>query len=134
MVPMLGTLAWCWSSVCDRTGPGLPMKFPKKPEWERPCQGVPNPMLKPQRTHTTSTTENATKVSIMLLIDQRFCITPPYSTARPGTLIRPTSVAAVICQEVSPGFNQEGASTGMHLLRVERSPAADHGGGGPSKP
>src|SRR5205085_1419534 len=88
------------------------MKLPKKPEFESPCQGVPNPMLKPHNTQTTSTTENATNVSIMLLIDQRFCITPPYSTARPGTLIKPTSVAAVICQEVSPGFSQLGASTG----------------------
>src|SRR5436305_10246990 len=55
----------------------------------------------------------------MLLIDQRFCITPPYSTARPGTLIRPTSVAAVICQEVSPAFSQLGASTGISLLRSQ---------------
>jgi hypothetical protein len=29
--PMFGMFAWCWSSVCESTGPGFPMKFPKKP-------------------------------------------------------------------------------------------------------
>src|SRR6516165_3613023 len=109
-------LPWCWSSVWDRTGPGFPTKFPKNPEWDSPCQGVPNPILNPQITHTTSTIANVANTSIMLLIDHRFCITPPYRTARPGTLIRPTRVAAVICQEVSPGFSHVGASTGMDLL------------------
>ena len=42
-----------------------------------PCHGVPKPILKAHSTHTTSTTANAANVSIMLLIDQRFCITPP---------------------------------------------------------
>src|ERR1700682_662897 len=44
----------------------------------------------------------------MLLTDQRFCITPPYRTARPGRLIRPTNVAAVICHALSPAFSQLG--------------------------
>src|ERR1700729_3332400 len=66
----------------------------------------------------TSTTENAANVSIMLLIDQRFCITPPYRTTSPGTLMNPTSVAAVICHAVSPGLSHDGASRGMHLLRL----------------
>src|SRR5438270_13378754 len=94
------------------------MKFPKKPValCERPWNGEPKPMLNPHSTHTTSTIENVAKVSIMLLIDQRFCITPPYRTARPGTLMSPTSVAAVSCQEVSPELSQLGASTGMDLL------------------
>src|SRR5579859_2303793 len=100
---------WCCSSVCESTGPGLPMKFPKKPECDRPWNGLPNPILNAHKTHTSSTMENVANTSIMLLIDQRFCITPPYRTARPGTLIRPTSVAAVICHEVSPGFSQLGA-------------------------
>src|SRR5205823_10444477 len=108
--------AWCCNWLCDSTGPGLPMKFPKKPEWDRPCHGVPKPILKPHSTQTIRTMENVAKVNIMLLIDHRFCITPPYSTARPGTLIKPTRVAAVICQEVSPGFSHVGASTGMDLL------------------
>ena len=89
------------------------MKFPKNPVCEIPWNGEPKPILNPHRTHTTSTTEKVAKVSIMLLIDQRFCITPPYRTASPGTLIKPTSVAAVICQAVSPEFSQLGASTGM---------------------
>jgi hypothetical protein len=68
-------------------------------------------MLNAQSTHTTSTTAKAANASIMLLTDHRFCITPPYSTARPGTLISPTSVAAVICHAVSPELSQLGAST-----------------------
>ena len=46
--------------------------------------------------------------SIMLFTDQRFCMTPPYRTTRPGTLIRPTRVAAVICHALSPGFSHVG--------------------------
>src|SRR6266567_6616694 len=90
------------------------MKFPKKPvtDDDRPCHGAPKPILKPHSTHTTRTIEKVTNVSIMLLIDQRFCITPPYRTARPGMLIRPTSVAAVSCQAVSPELSQLGASIG----------------------
>ena len=94
------------------TAPGFPMKFPKNPLCESPWNGEPKPILKAHSTQTTSTTENVANVSIMLLIDQRFCITPPYRTARPGTLINPTSVAAVICQEVSPELSQLGASSG----------------------
>src|SRR5213078_1124327 len=70
--------------------------------------GLPKPILNPHSTQATSTTENATKVSIMLLTDQRFCITPPYSTARPGRLISPTSVAAVSCQALSHGAKKCG--------------------------
>ncbi len=88
------------------------MKLPKKPPCESPCHGVPKPILNAHSTHTTSTTANVANASIMLLTDQRFCITPPYRTASPGTLISPTSVAAVICQEVSPELSQLGASTG----------------------
>ena len=43
---------------------------------------------------------------IIEFTDHLFCMTPPYRTTRPGTLIRPTSVAAVICQALSPGLNQ----------------------------
>ena len=116
-------LLWCCSAVCESTGPGLPMKFPKKPECDSPWNGEPKPILKAHRTQTTSTIENVANVSIMLLIDQRFCITPPYRTARPGTLIRPTSVAAVICQEVSPEFSQVGASSGKWISL----PSGTHG-------
>ena len=78
-----------------------------------PWNGVPKPILKAYSTQTISTTANAANVSIMLLIDQRFCITPPYSTTSPGTLISPTSVAAVICQAVSPGLSHVGY--GSHI-------------------
>ena len=88
------------------------MKLPKNPEWDSPCHGAPKPILNAHSTHTTSTTANAANASIMLLTDQRFCITPPYRTTRPGTLISPTSVAAVICHAVSPELSQLGASTG----------------------
>ena len=83
------------------------MNVEKKPD-AAGRSGVPKPILKAHSTHTTSTTANAANVSIMLLIDQRFCITPPYRTTRPGTLISPTSVAAVICQALSPGLSQVG--------------------------
>src|SRR5437763_6803133 len=95
------------------------MKFPKKPECDSPWKGEPKPILNAHSTQTISTTANAAKLSIMLLIDQRFCITPPYRTTRPGTLIRPTSVAAVICQALSPALSQVGASTGMDLLALD---------------
>src|SRR5438270_6823043 len=100
------------------------MKLPKNPWWWTPWREVPKPILKAHRTHTTSTTENAMNASIMLLIDQRFCITPPYSTASPGTLIKPTSVAAVNCHEVSPEFSHDGASTGNGAPSIELTAAA----------
>ncbi len=53
------------------------MKFPKNPWPLMPCHGVPKPILKAHNTHTTSTTAKAANVSIMLLIDHRFCMTPP---------------------------------------------------------
>src|ERR1700727_328966 len=68
--------------------------------------GLPKPNLNAYRTQMMMTTAKVTNVSIMLLIDQRFCITPPYSTTRPGTLINPTNVAAVNCQAVSPVSSQ----------------------------
>ena len=39
--------------------------------------GLPKPILNAHSTHATSTTPKVMKVSIMLLTDQRFCITPP---------------------------------------------------------
>src|ERR1700722_18737444 len=95
------------------------MKFPKNPveECEKPWNGSPNPILYAYSTQTMRTTEKAVMLSIMLLIDQRFCMTPPYSTTSPGRLINPTSVAAVICHDVSPALSQPGASRGMQLLR-----------------
>src|SRR5471032_687557 len=70
--------------------------------------GLSKPILNAHRHQATSTSENATNVSIMLLTDQRFCMTPPYRIARPGRLISPTNVAAVICHALSPAFSQLG--------------------------
>ena len=70
--------------------------------------GTPKPILNAHKHQATKTRENATNVSIMLLTDQRFCMTPPYRTARPGRLISPTNVAAVICHALSPAFSQLG--------------------------
>src|SRR5258708_8060106 len=42
---------------------------------------------------------------------------PAYRIARPGTLCRPTNVAAVSCQAVSPEFNQSGAPPGLKPSR-----------------
>ena len=72
-----GIVACPCSPAWVRMLPGLPMKLPKKPECARPWNGEPKPILKAQRTQTMSTTANAANVSIMLLIDHRFCITPP---------------------------------------------------------
>ena len=99
------------------------MNVEKKPEPE-PI-GCPKPILKAHSTQTISTTANAANVSIMLLMDQRFCMTPPYSTTRPGTLIRPTSVAAVSCQALSPGLSQVGY--GSNALSLLGRLTADHG-------
>src|ERR1700759_3272715 len=98
-----GMIACFWSSPAPRTVPDFPHMGSKKP-FPLPI-GLPKPILNAHSTHATSTSENAANVSIMLLTDQRFCITPPYRTARPGRLISPTNVAAVICHALSPGFS-----------------------------
>src|SRR3977135_68086 len=70
-----GIAAWPSSAAFPRTLPDLPPNADKKPE---PCRvGVPKPILKAHRHHATKTSAKATKVSIMLFTDQRFCITPP---------------------------------------------------------
>src|ERR1700761_8457286 len=99
-------IAWPSSAPAESTVPDLPQKVSKNPL--PPPIGLPKPILNAHSTHATNTSENATNVSIMLLTDQRFCITPPYRTARPGRLIRPTNVAAVICHALSPAFSQVG--------------------------
>ena len=82
--------------------PKNPLSAPKM------CRGLPKAILNPKRTQTISTSANATNAIIIEFTDQRFCMTPPYSTTRPGTLIRPTRVAAVSCQALSPGFTKSG--------------------------
>ena len=86
----------------------MPRKFPKKlpPLAPKMWIGAPKPILNPYSTQAISTIANATNAIIIEFTDQRFCMMPPYSTTRPGTLISPTNVAAVICQALSPGLNQ----------------------------
>ena len=92
------------------SGLGVPMNPCKNPSlagWAPELNhGLPKPILNAYSTQMIITTEKVPNVSIMLLIDQRFCMTPPYRTTRPGTLISPTNVAAVICQAVLPVSNQ----------------------------
>ena len=47
-------------------------------------------------------------ITPILFIGHFFWTRPPYSTARAGIDISPTSVAAVICQELSPALSQMG--------------------------
>src|ERR1700693_2968263 len=99
-------IAWPSSAPVESTVPDFPQNVSKNP---LPCPiGLPKPILNAHRHQATNTRQNATNVSIMLLTDQRFCITPPYRTARPGRLIRPTNVAAVICHALSPALSQVG--------------------------
>src|SRR6478609_3983234 len=70
-----GITACPCSAPCESTVPDLPQNVSRKP-WPLPI-GVPKPILNAHRTQATRTSEKATNVSIMLLTDQRFCITPP---------------------------------------------------------
>src|SRR4029077_19725840 len=118
--PSTSGIAACFCiSPWPRTDPGCPQKFAQNlplkivafaaspaPLAPKIPIGCPKAILKPHSTQIISTTANATNDSIIEFTDQRFCMTPPYSTTRPGTLISPTRVAAVICQALSPGFSQ----------------------------
>ena len=55
-----------------------------------------------------SVRQNVQNTIMMVFIAHFFWTRPPYSTARAGMDISPTSVAAVICQELSPAFSQLG--------------------------
>ena len=70
--------------------------------------GVPKPSLNAQSTQVIKTRQKVVNTIITVLIAHFFCTRPPYSTARAGMDISPTSVAAVICQELSPAFSQLG--------------------------
>src|SRR5260370_10999335 len=84
--------------------PPDPMTAPAFPTRCRlpPIHGDPNPILKAHRTHTISVRQNALKTIIIVLTAHLRWTIPPYRTASAGMLIRPTSVAAVICQALSP--------------------------------
>src|SRR6266550_7818991 len=134
-----GISAWPSSPTWPSTLPPSPHIVPRNPcvpnTPEPLCaMGLPKPILNAHRHQAMSVRENATNVSIMLFTDQRFCITPPYRTARPGRLMSPTSVAAVICQALSPAFSHVGyAFQDMCLhfppLSTRSHPSRAHAGG-----
>jgi len=70
--------------------------------------GSPKPILNPHSIHTNSTSEKPVKAISIVLTAHFFWTRPPYSTAMPGMLMRPTSVAATICQALSPALSQSG--------------------------
>jgi hypothetical protein len=95
-----GMWAWPCSLNEPMTGPGWPTKVP--------IQAEPKPILKTHRTQTMRTRQKPLNAMIMVFTAHLRCTSPPYRTAKPGRLIRPTRVAAVNCQEVSPAFSQLG--------------------------
>src|SRR5579875_2117729 len=56
-----------------------------------------------------STAEKPLKAMNMVLTTHFLGTSPPYSTARPGRLMRPTKVAATSCHELSPVSNHDGS-------------------------
>jgi len=62
--------------------------------------------LKAHSTQTISTRQNVQNTISMVFTAHFFCTKPPYKTARAGMLMRPTSVAAVICHALSPDDSQ----------------------------
>ena len=62
-------------------------------------------MLYAHNTQTMSTAAKPANVMNMVLTTHFFWTRPPKRTARPGTLIRATNVAAVSCQALSPVFS-----------------------------
>ena len=53
-----------------------------------------------------STMQNVLNTMSTVFMAHFFCTKPPYKTARAGMLMRPTSVAAVICHALSPDDSQ----------------------------
>src|SRR3974377_2580381 len=68
-----------------------------------------------------SVRQKAQNTIIMKFIAHFFCTRPPYSPARAGMDISPTSVAAVICQALSPDPSQVGY--GITVLLLQGLPA-----------
>src|SRR6266581_6508009 len=92
--------AWPCSAACPSTLRGSPTNVL--------ISGVPKPILKAQSTQVISTRQNVVNTMSTVFIAHFFWTRPPYSTARAGMDISPTSVAAVICQELSPALSQLG--------------------------
>src|ERR1700760_854024 len=95
-----GMFACPCKALCPRTVRGSPMNVL--------TSGVPKPSLKPQSTQTIRTRPKVVNTIITVLIAHFFWTRPPYRTARAGMDISPTSVAAVICQALSPALSQLG--------------------------
>ncbi len=93
-------LARACSAAWPITAAGLPMKVD--------IHGSPKPILNAQSTQTIKVRQNALNTIIMAFTAHLRCTSPAYRTARAGMLIRPTSVAAVSCQALSPAFSQLG--------------------------
>ena len=71
-----GMFAWPWSWWA-RAPARLPDEVREEAGVREPWNGVPKPILNAHRTQTMSTIAKVTNVSIMLLMDHRFCMTPP---------------------------------------------------------
>src|SRR5690348_9422373 len=98
--------AWLISDDAKLTGQGIPMM-----SWPRSLAELPKLMLYPHSVQMSNVMAKAYRtISAELRAHFRF-INPAYRIARPGTLWRPTSVAAVSCQAVSPEFSQSGLGT-----------------------
>src|SRR6266480_1929935 len=95
-----GMFACPCKALCPRTVRGSPMNVL--------TSGVPKPSLKPQSTQTIRTSPKVVNTIITVFIAHFLWTRPPYSTARAGIDISPTSVAAVICQELSPALRKAG--------------------------
>src|SRR6185437_1769935 len=95
-----GMFACPCKAPCPSTVLGSPMNVL--------TSGVPKPSLKPQSTQTIRTSPKVVNTISTVFIAHFFWTRPPYRTARAGIDISPTSVAAVICQELSPALSQLG--------------------------
>src|SRR5579863_6504486 len=72
----------------------------------------------------------------MVFTTHFFGTRPPYSTARPGTLIRPTKVAAVSCHDVLPvsshgGWQALGGDVEVHTVDAACSAVVISANNGP---
>src|SRR5580700_7248991 len=95
-----GMFAWPCNALAPRIVRGSPTNVL--------IRGVPKPNLLAQRTQVIRTRQKVLNTIKTVFIAHFFCTRPPYSTARAGMDMSPTSVAAVICQALSPDPSQVG--------------------------
>ena len=96
------------SNVCVIGSEFVRLLFPGRPAvgGRLLINGVPKPILNAHSTHTIKVSANAANTIIMVFTAHLRWTMPPYKTASAGMLIKPTSVAAVICQALSPELSQ----------------------------